>query len=134
MESNQLAKKIFCDLVELDQQGFNTWATDASKLVNDLRLDVTNDKKSFSMNCKRAIQNKFKTTWITHLQNTELYPRLRTYRTIKYEYIMEPYLYLVKKKGTISSSYREISLQLPYTGDRKRSTYQPQNTCRWSKM
>ena len=31
------------------------------------------------------------------LQNTELYPRLRTYRTIKYEYIMEPYLYLVKK-------------------------------------
>ena len=65
MESNQLAKKIVCDLVELDQQGFNTWATDASKLVNDLRLDVTNDKNSFSMNCKRAIQNKFKTTWIT---------------------------------------------------------------------
>ena len=60
MESNQLAKKIFCDLVELDQQGFNTWATDALKLVNDLRLDVTNDKKSFSMNCKRAIQNKLK--------------------------------------------------------------------------
>ena len=29
MESNQLAKKIFCDLVELDQQGFNTWVTDA---------------------------------------------------------------------------------------------------------
>ena len=73
MESNQLAKKIFCDLVERDQQGFNTWATDASKLVNDLRLDVTNDKNSFSMNCKRAVQNKFKTTWITHLQNTELY-------------------------------------------------------------
>ena len=101
MESNQLAKKIFCDLVELDQQGFNTWATDASKLVNDLRLDVTNDKNSFFMNCKRAIQNKFKTTWITHLQNTELYPRLRTYRTIKYEYIMEPYLYLVKKRHDI---------------------------------
>ena len=95
MESNQLAKKIFCDLVELDQQGFNTWATDASKLVNDLRLDITNAKNSFSMNCKRAIQYKFKTTWITHLQNTELYPRLRTYKTIKYEYIMEPYLYLV---------------------------------------
>ena len=41
MDSNQLAKTIFCDLVELDQQGFNTWVTDALKLVHDLRLDVT---------------------------------------------------------------------------------------------
>ena len=65
MENNKLAKKIFCDLVEIDQRGFNTLATDALKLVNDLRLDVTNDTNSFSMNCKRAIQNKFKTTWIT---------------------------------------------------------------------
>ena len=80
MENNRLAKKIFCDLVELAQQGFITRATDALPLVNDLRLDVTNDKNSFSMNCKRAIQNKFKTTWITHLHNTELHPRLRTYR------------------------------------------------------
>ena len=97
MESNQLAKKIFCDLVELDQQGFNTWVTDALKLVHDLRLDVTNEKNIFSLNCKRAVQNKFITTWSTHLQNTELYPRLRTYRTIKHVFTMEPYLYLVKK-------------------------------------
>ena len=104
VNQNTIAKKIFCDLVELDQKGFNTWATDASKLVNDLRLDVTNDKNSFSMNCKRAIQNKFKTTWITHLQNTGLYPRLRTYRTIKYEYIIEPYLYLVKRHDIVKLS------------------------------
>ena len=102
MESNKLAKKVFCDLVELDQQGFNTWATDALKLVNDLRLDPTNDKNELSVNCKRAIQNKFITTWNTHLQSTMLYPCLRTYRTIKYEYVMEPYLYIVKK-----SRYRE---------------------------
>ena len=110
MENNQSAKKIFCDLVELGQQGFNTLATDALQLVNDLRLNVTNDKNLFSINCKRAIQNKFKTTWITHLQNIELHPRLRTYTTKKYEYIMEPYLYLVKIKDTISPSYRKISL------------------------
>ena len=102
MESNKLAKKVFCYLVELDQQGFKTWATDALKLVYDLRLDPTDDKNVFSVNCKRAIQNKFITTWNTHLQNTMLYPRLRTYRTIKYEYVMEPYLYLVKK-----SRYRQ---------------------------
>ena len=97
MESNQRAKKTFCDLVELDQQGFNTWVTDALKLVHDLRLDVTNEKNIFSLNCKRAVQNKFITTWSTHLQNTEFYPRLRTYRTIKHVFAMEPYLYLVKK-------------------------------------
>ena len=97
MESNQLAKKIFCDLAELDQQGFNTWVTDALKLVHHLRLDVTNEKNILSLNCKRAVQNKFITTWSTHLQNTELNPRLRTYRTIKHVFAMEPYLYLVKK-------------------------------------
>ena len=91
MESNKLTKKVFCDLVELDQQVFKTWATDALKLVYDLRLDPTNDKNVLSVNCKRAIQNKFITTWNTYLQNAMLYPRLRTYRTIKYEYVMEPY-------------------------------------------
>ena len=70
MESNTLAKKVFCDLVELDQQGFKTWATDALKLVYDLRSDPANGKSVFSVNCKRAIQNKLITTWNTHLQNT----------------------------------------------------------------
>ena len=36
MDVNKLAKKVFCDLVDLSQQRFITWATDASKLVNDL--------------------------------------------------------------------------------------------------
>ena len=96
------SKRRPCDLVQLDQQGFKTWATDALKLLYDLRLDPTYDKKVFSVNFKRVIQNKFITTCNTHLQNTMLYPRLRTYRTIKYEYVTEPYLYLVKK-----SRYRE---------------------------
>ena len=36
-------------------------------------------------------------TLLSLSQNTELYPRLRTYRTIKHVFTMEPYLYLVKK-------------------------------------
>ena len=97
MENSKLAKKVFTDLIELSNQGFITWATGALKLVNDLGLDITSDKRIFATNCKDVIKNKFIMTWSTTLQNTQLYPILRTYRTIKSEFIMEPYLYLVKK-------------------------------------
>ena len=49
MESNKLAKKGFCDLVEFDQQGFKTWAMDSFKLVYDMRLDPANGKNVFSV-------------------------------------------------------------------------------------
>ena len=39
IESNQLAKKIFCDLAEIDQQDFNTRVIDTLKLANDLGLE-----------------------------------------------------------------------------------------------
>ena len=68
MESKKLAKKIFCYLVEHDQQGFKKYATDALKLVYDLRLDPANGKNVFSVKCKRAIQNKSITTENTHLK------------------------------------------------------------------
>ena len=97
MESNSLAKKVFCNLIELNNQGFITWATGVLKLANDLGLDITSDKNMFTIKCKDVINNKFIAAWYTKLQNNQLYPILRTYRTIKNEYTMEPYLYAVKK-------------------------------------
>ena len=49
------------------------------------------------MNCKEVIHNEFTDMWLANLQNSQLYPLLRTYKTFKSNYIMEPYLYLLQK-------------------------------------
>ena len=88
MNDNKLTKQVCSSLVELSRQEFNTWATDAFKLVNGLGL---------SGKCKQAAKHNIISTYLDNLQNTQLYPILRTYKTLKHNYAMEPYLYLVKK-------------------------------------
>ena len=97
MDVNKLAKQVFCDLVDLSQQGFITWTTDALTLADDLGLDITSEKNMFSMNCEEGIHKKITDMWLVNLQNSQLYPLLRTYKMFKSNYIMEPYLFLVKK-------------------------------------
>ena len=97
MDVNKLAKQVFSDLVDLSQQGFITWATDALTLADDLGLDVTSKKNMFSMNCTEVIYKKITDMWLANPQNSQLYPLLRTYKTFKSNYIMEPYLYLGKE-------------------------------------
>ena len=129
MEVNKLAKQVFCDLVDLSQQGFITWATDALALADDLGLDITSEKNIFSMNCKEVIHTKFTDMWLANLQNSQLYPLLRTYKTFKSNYIMEPYLYLVKKPRFRNAIARFRCSS--HTLEIERSSHQPQNPCCW---
>ena len=55
------------------------------------------EKNVFSASCKQAIKHNFTSALLENLQNTELNPLLRAYRTFKHEFAMEPYLYHVKK-------------------------------------
>ena len=48
MSNDKLVKKVYCVLMELNDQGFATWATDALKLVNDLGLDLNDVQKNFA--------------------------------------------------------------------------------------
>ena len=41
MPDNELAKKMFLELVQLNNQGFITWATAFLTLASDLDLDIT---------------------------------------------------------------------------------------------
>ena len=132
MSNDKLVKKVYCVLMELNDQGFTTWATDALKLVNDLGLDLNDVRKNLEINCKHAVQSNYIATWFANLHDIQSHPILRTYRTIKCEYSMEPYLYHVKK-----SQYRYSIAKLrcsSHIGNRKGSTYQPQNTCCQQKM
>ena len=97
MNDKKLTKQVHSSLVELSHQGFNTWATDALKLVSGFGLDISMEKNIFADKCKEVVKHNFTSTWSENLQNSQLYPLLRTYRTFKHDYVMEPYLYLVKK-------------------------------------
>ena len=97
MSDDKLVKKVYCKLRNLNSQGFTNWATDALKLVNYLDLNITEDSKTFTNNCKQIVRNNFVSTWFINLHDLQLNPILRTYRTIKFDYSMEPYLYLVIK-------------------------------------
>ena len=96
INDNKLTKQVYSNLVELSHQGFNTWATDALKLVNGLGIDISREKNIFSDKCKQDVKHDFTSRWLENLQNTQLYPLL-THRTFKHDYAIEPYLYLVKK-------------------------------------
>ena len=100
MSDDKLVKKVHCELKHLNSQGFTNWTIDAMKLVNDLDFYFTEDK-TFIDTCKRVVKNNFVSTWFTNLRDLPLSPSLRTYRTIQFDYSMEPYLYLAKKHNTV---------------------------------
>ena len=70
MSDEKIAKKIYNDLISFHHQGFNTWATGAMELLDDLKLDITINTKSFAINCKRAVQTKFVAVWNNILQDS----------------------------------------------------------------
>ena len=97
MSDEKFAKKIYNDLINFHHQGFNTWATGVMELLNDLKLDITMNTKSFGLSCKHAVQNKFVAVWNNNLQDSRANPLLRTYKVFKSEFTIEPYLCLVNK-------------------------------------
>ena len=81
----------------MNHQGFTTWATAVLKLASDLNLDITDIDNKFANDCKKAIRNRLISSWFTNLHNVQANPILRTYVRFKSDFVIEPYLYLVKK-------------------------------------
>ena len=82
----QACKAGFCDLVDLSQQSFITWATDALNLADDLRLDITSEMNMFSMNCIEVIHNQFTDMWLANLKNRNYIPSWEHKKRLKQLY------------------------------------------------
>ena len=93
---------VFWDLVQLNHQGFIKWETSVLKLAGDLDLDITD----IAIDCKTVIWNRLISSCITNLHNIQLSPILRTYMCFKSDFVIEPYLHLVKER-----QYREAILK-----------------------
>ena len=75
--------------------GLSDFTIDALKLVRDYRLDVNDVQETFRIKCKHAVRSNYIEKWFAKLQDIQSNPILRTYKTIKFGYSMEPYLYQV---------------------------------------
>ena len=85
MSDDKLVKKVYYEFKNLNSQGFTNLATNALKLVNDLDLDITEDSKTFTNNCKQIVRNNFVSTCFINLHDLQLNPILRTYKTINFD-------------------------------------------------
>ena len=101
MSNDKLEKKIYCDVTTLGDQGFTTWETDALRLVKGYRLDVT-----FAIKCRHVVESNYIASWFASLQDIQWNPILMTYKSIKFEYSMAPYLYPVKKSLHLHSTVK----------------------------
>ena len=105
MPDNELAKKVFLEQVQLNHQCFTTWATAALNLASHLDLDITDIDNKFANDCKKAIRNRLISSWFTKLHNIQANPILRTYMRFKSDFVIEPYLYLVKKLQSLEATW-----------------------------
>ena len=101
---------MFLELVQLNNQGFITWATAFLTLASDLDLDITDIDNKFANYCKKAIRNRSISSWFTNLYNIQSNPIVRTYMRFKSDFVIEPYLYPVKKL-----QYREAISKFRYS-------------------
>ena len=96
LPERSIVKKVYNVLENLHLQGFTTWITKVRELIHNYNLNVEMDSESFKRACKGAVSNKFIEDWNAELNDTKKNPLLRTYKQIKTEFTMEPYLDLVQ--------------------------------------
>ena len=83
-------------LSDLNEGGFRTWVTYVEEMLCDNDMShIWRDQV-----CNKAICDQFKTLMLESyseygmqcINNTEVNPKLRTYRMFKHSFVMEPYL------------------------------------------
>ena len=75
---------------------FNKWVSNALTLVQKYGIDIDmGSGASFTRYCKSHIYNHFKIAWREEVQNIDKSTILRNYEAYKWEFGMEPYLYLI---------------------------------------
>ncbi len=79
-------------LLKLHELGYKTWVTDIWNLLREFKLvDLWHDQELY-IDIKAHIYMIYQTNWVATLLNHDLYPIMRTYRLIKTDFILEPYM------------------------------------------
>ena len=95
-------KKVYYELENLTQQGFDTWVGALRKISESQQLNLHMYPYKFHQQCQDIVRSKIIQEWAADIADTSKHPILRTYRYIKSSFRTEPYLYLVDDKRAIS--------------------------------
>ena len=96
LNTNNLVKAMYMELLKFHECGFNTWVSKALKLVQEHGININMGSTTcFNQYCKSHIYNHFKIYRKDKVQNTDKNPILKNYKTYKSEYGMETYLHLI---------------------------------------
>ena len=98
MGGDSLTKKVYYELENLTQQGFDTWVGALCKVSDALQLNLHMHPSEFRQERQDIVRAKFIQEWAADIADTSKHPILRTYRYIKSSFRTKPYLYLVNDK------------------------------------
>ena len=98
MGGDSLTKKVYYELENLTQQGFDTWVGALCKIYYPLQLNLHIHPSKFRQEYQDIVRSKFIQEWTADIADTSKHPILRTYRYIKSSFRTEPYLYRVNDK------------------------------------
>ena len=112
-DKNSILHKIYIELVDLDIQGFNTWVTRArSVLRSESEAETTiNSMEPALYDChpffgKSPRYRKFVADWYLQINDSDLNPKLRTYKNFKSSFHYEPYLKFMTNKNHMKALTR----------------------------
>ena len=67
MDASRVAKKVYNELLNLNNIGFPNWMTKVSELVSAYDLDIDQNPEEFRILCKNRVIDKFLITWQNEL-------------------------------------------------------------------
>ena len=118
LPDRSIIKSVYNVLENLHLQGFTAWITKDRELIHNYNLNIEMDNESFKQACKGAVANEFIEDCSAELNDTQTKPLLRTYKQIKTEFTMGPYLDLVQnhryRKAISSIGTSSHSLAVEY--------------------
>ena len=92
MREGSLVKQMFNELTRSHNSGFSTWISEIRSMLNRYSVDYSEINKDTVTVFKEAIHTVYLECWRNKL-NSNIYPIVRTYKLLKNDYCMEPYLY-----------------------------------------
>ena len=96
LSNDHLAKRMYCEMKNMNKFGFNTWITNAHKMVKFYDVDISLNINEFKTVCAAKVKGHFVYNWHSELNNTSKNPIIRTYNTFKLAFSCESYLKSVK--------------------------------------
>ena len=97
MDKSKLPSIVFNELMSLNDLGFKTWVSDVQQLSRSYGIDLLgNTSIYFKQSVKLSVKHVFENSWTDSINDSNLNPGIRCYKTFKQDFHFEPYLKQIK--------------------------------------